>query len=56
VAARLAEAGVAANDLERIHTPIGIELQAETLEEIAVSILSEIIQVNRAAATAPEPA
>lgn len=56
VAARLAEAGVAAADLERIHTPIGIELQAETLEEIAVSILSEIIQVNRAAATAPEPA
>jgi xanthine dehydrogenase accessory factor len=56
VAARLGDAGVTAADLERIHTPIGIELQAETLEEIAVSIMSEIIQVNRAAATAPGPA
>jgi xanthine dehydrogenase accessory factor len=43
---RLAAAGVA--DLERIHSPIGIDLNAETLEEIAVSILAEVISVNRA--------
>jgi len=56
VATRLTEAGVQPGDLERVHSPIGIELQAETLEEIAVSILSEIIQVNRSPATEPEPA
>lgn len=49
VASRLADAGVPAADLERVHSPIGIEMNAETIEEIAVSIMSEIIQVNRAA-------
>ncbi len=48
VCKRLIEAGVAAADLERVHSPVGIEMNAETLEEIAVSILAEIIQVNRA--------
>ncbi len=56
VAAQLADAGVAAGALDRVHTPIGIEMNAETLEEIAVSILSEIIRVNRSAPSAPEPA
>ncbi len=56
VAARLAEVGVTAQEVERVHTPIGIEMHAETLEEIAVSILSEIIQVNRSTLAAPEPA
>lgn len=55
VAKRLIEAGVQTTDLERVHAPIGIELHAETLEEIAVSILSEIIKVNRSSAEAPEP-
>lgn len=39
--------GVTAEQLERIHVPIGIDLNAETLEEIAVSILSEVIRENR---------
>ena len=43
----LLEAGVNAVDLDRLHVPIGIDLNAETLEEIAVSILSEVIKVNR---------
>jgi xanthine dehydrogenase accessory factor len=47
VAGRLQEGGLTSAQLERVHTPIGIEMQAETLEEIAVSIMSEIIQVNR---------
>ncbi len=34
--------------LDKVHVPIGIELHAETLEEIAVSILSEVIRENRA--------
>ena len=45
--AQLTEAGVDEGSLERIHNPVGIELGAETVEEIAVSILSEIIRENR---------
>ncbi len=47
----LVDGGLDDHALERVHAPIGIELHAETLEEIAVSILSEIIRVNRLAAT-----
>jgi xanthine dehydrogenase accessory factor len=43
----LAEQGVSAEQLARIHTPIGLELGAETPEEIAVSILAEIVQARR---------
>jgi len=46
---QLIEAGVDESALERIHAPIGIEIGAETLEEIAVSILSEVIRVSRTA-------
>ena len=46
---RLLEADMTPADLERIHVPIGIELGAETVEEIAVSILSEIIRTTRTA-------
>ncbi len=45
---QLAEAGVTDEQLGRIHAPIGVEIHAETLEEIAVSILAEVIGVNRA--------
>jgi len=43
----LLAAGTPAEVLDRVHVPIGIELNAETLEEIAVSIMSEIIRENR---------
>lgn len=39
----LIDQGVAAQKLERVHVPIGLEIHAETVEEIAVSIMSEII-------------
>ena len=39
--------GVPRARLERIHSPMGLELNAETPEEIAVSILSEIILLRR---------
>jgi xanthine dehydrogenase accessory factor len=36
--------GFTEKDLEKIHTPIGIEIKAETPEEIAISIAAEIIK------------
>lgn len=44
---QLRSKGVTDADLDRVHVPIGIDLNAETLEEIAVSIMSEIIRENR---------
>lgn len=46
-AAELEGRGVPRARLERIHSPMGLELNAETPEEIAVSILSEIILLRR---------
>ena len=34
-------------DLACIHAPIGLELEAETPKEIAISILAEIIMIQR---------
>jgi xanthine dehydrogenase accessory factor len=45
--AQLSAMGVGAAELDRIRTPIGLELGAETPEEIAVSILAEIVQLRR---------
>ena len=43
---QLRELGVPEDKLARIHAPIGLELNAETPEEIAVSIMSEIIMLR----------
>lgn len=45
--------GFTAEDLTRIHAPIGLELQAETPKEIAISILAEIVMVRRGGTGAP---
>jgi xanthine dehydrogenase accessory factor len=39
--------GVSRELLEAVHTPIGIDIGAETPEEIALSILSEVVLVRR---------
>jgi xanthine dehydrogenase accessory factor len=41
--------GVSNDALDRIHNPIGFDIGAETVEEIAVSIMSEIIAFNAGA-------
>ncbi len=43
----LREEGIPQESLERIHSPIGLDIEAETPEEIAVGILAEIINVYR---------
>ncbi|MBU4228116.1 XdhC/CoxI family protein [bacterium] len=43
----LEEQGVSAQELKKVHAPIGIDIGAQTPEEIAVSIIAEIIQVRR---------
>jgi len=47
VLAHLATEGFSPDALEAVHTPIGLDIGAETPEEIAVSILAEIIMVRR---------
>ena len=43
----LEEQGVTPEDLARVHTPVGLEIGAQTPEEIAISILAEMIAVRR---------
>ena len=45
---RLRADGITDEMLSRVHAPVGLEIGAETPEEIAVSILAEIIQVRAA--------
>ncbi|MFZ0548623.1 MAG: XdhC family protein [Candidatus Promineifilaceae bacterium] len=43
----LTEDGITADQLARFHSPVGLELNAETPKEIAVSILAEVIMLQR---------
>lgn len=47
VFSHLQSRGVPQKVLDKVHTPIGVDIRAETPEEIAVSILGQIIQVKR---------
>ena len=46
-AERLAQAGIAAADIARIHAPIGLDIGAQGAAEIALSIIAEITAVAR---------
>ena len=43
---QLEESGISRETLDAVHTPIGLKIGAETPEEIAVSVMAEIIQVK----------
>jgi xanthine dehydrogenase accessory factor len=43
----LLAAGVSDDDLDRVQTPIGVEIGAETPEEIAVSIMAAVVAAGR---------
>ena len=45
--------GHSAGSLERVHTPVGLDLHAETPEEIALSALAHIVAVRRRGTGAP---
>lgn len=44
---QMKEMGITDKEITRITSPIGLEINAETPEEIAISILSEIIMIRR---------
>ena len=44
---RLQEQGYQPEELSRIHTPLGLDIAAETPAEIAVAIAAELIRVRR---------
>lgn len=46
---KLAEEGVPAGTLAKVHAPIGLDIGSETPEEIAVSIIAEIMKIARGA-------
>jgi xanthine dehydrogenase accessory factor len=50
VVTALEEQGVPHEELARVHCPLGIEIGAVTPEEIAVSVLAEMIAVRRGVA------
>lgn len=49
----LRERGAPDHALESVHAPIGLDIGAELVEEIAISILAELIQVRRAERVKP---
>ena len=44
---KLEEKGTPRHLLDQVHAPIGVEIQADTPEEIAVSIMAELIEFRR---------
>ena len=47
VFAKLRERGVSTEFLERVHTPMGLDIGARTHEEIAVSVVAQMVQLRR---------
>jgi len=50
---RLIDAGIAMGSIDRLHAPIGLDIGAETPEEIAIAILSEMIAAKYSHSGAP---
>ena len=49
----LIDEGLDAEAVGRVHTPIGLDIGAETPEEIAVAIMAEVVQVRRGGSGQP---
>lgn len=48
---RMVESGIAREDLERVHAPIGLPIGSHQPDEVAISIIAEILAVRNRAAT-----
>ena len=46
---RLRSEGISSESLDRLYSPIGLDIGAQSPEEIALSIASEIVAVRRGA-------
>ena len=53
--ARLTAAGVSASEIARVHAPIGLDLGAQTAEETALAILSQMVAVRHGRQGGPMP-
>jgi xanthine dehydrogenase accessory factor len=51
----LAELELSAEERKRIHTPVGLPLGAQTAEEIALSVLAEVVRAIRVDGLQPSP-
>ena len=49
----LVEIGFAAEELQKVHAPIGLGIGAVSVEEIAISIAAELVQVRRTVFASP---
>ena len=47
---RIAESGISQELLDQVHAPLGMDIAAETPEEIAVSIIAELVRERRSGA------
>ena len=54
--ASLIKSGNEAGIVERIHSPVGIEIGAVTPAEIALSVLADLVRARRGEKIAPQPA
>ena len=54
LAGRLADAGIEDSLIDQVHAPAGLDLGAVTPEEIALSILAQLVQVRRSALQAQD--
>src|ERR671934_68448 len=53
--ARLVAAGVSPDEISRVHAPIGLDLGAQTAEETALAILSEMVAARHGKQGGPMP-
>ena len=53
MAQQLEDEGVPRSRLDAVHSPVGLDIGAETPEEIALSILSEIVHVQKKGGSSP---
>ena len=50
---QLVEEGISMDLIDRIHAPVGLDVGAETPEEIAVAVAAELVMVRRGGTGAP---